>query len=380
MDRLLPQNPSPVSTYCSDLELKGLGATQILRRSQRLIDKEHQELAKALTRQCHSPQLFGESEDVYSQLLCQQEEPPSKVVHLKETDKVVHPKTDYEKGPAGASDKLVHLRAEESNQILHLKSSSNIHTSAKILHLKRRHEEVQETAPQKNVEKPSAQITHLKNQMEVKNTCKQLHEAVPQKNLKRKRTTYQQSSQPAAKKRGRTPLNRHEVVKTPLSKKHLSSSSTSSQSKLPPKYPEHFDKQLKNTSYVPLQVNSAPSRIPLQELCPTPDPTPIAASQGGIWNKSSPTVDSESSLPISLSDSICEIFGSKDVNDILNIKSPRRYILIEEHLPAVATMLNVDVNRLRNVLEITQRLSHEQILGFPIKTEPSSSLDVLDSN
>ncbi|XP_017017808.1 meiotic recombination protein P22 [Drosophila kikkawai] len=371
MDRLLPQNPSPVSTYCSDLELKGLGATQILRRSQRLIDKEHQELTKALTPQCRSPQLFGESEDVYSQLLCQQEEPPSKVVHLKETDKVVH--------PTGASDKLVHLRAEESNQILHLKSSSKMHTSAKILHLKR-HEEVQETAPQKNVEKPSAQITHLKNQMEVKNTCKLLHEAVPQKNLKRKRTTYQQSSQPAAKKRVRAPLNRHEAVKTPLSKKHLSSSSTSSQSKLPPKYPEHFDKQLKNTSYVPLQVNSAPSRVPLQELCPTPEPTPIAASQGETWNKSSPTVDSESSLPISLSDSICEIFGSKDVNDILNIKSPRRYILIEEHLPAVATMLNVDVNRLRNVLEITQRLSHEQILGFPIKTEPSSSLDVLDSN
>jgi len=32
-------------------------------------------------------------------------------------------------------------------------------------------------------------------------------------------------------------------------------------------------------------------------------------------------------------------------------------------------MLNVDLDRLRNVLEITQGLTHEQILRLPIKQE-----------
>ncbi|KAH8260607.1 hypothetical protein KR038_008477 [Drosophila bunnanda] len=376
MHRLPPPTPSPVSTYCSDVEYKGYMGSQILRRSQRLIDKENQELAKTSIPKCHSPQLFGESEDLYSQLLCQQEKPSSKVVHLKKTDEVVHPKSVDEIGYANAPIKLVHLKEPESSdkiihlkpsdQILRLKSSSNIGASAKILHLKRI-EEVQEAFPQKNVEnsKPSAKIMHLKKQKSVKET-------VPQKGLKRK-TTYQQSSQPAPKIRARTPLNRHEAVKTPLSKKNLRLSPTSSQSKLPSKYPEHFDKQLKEINLNNLQDKSETARVPLQDLCPTPEPTLIAGTHGGIWNKSSPTVDSESSLTISLSDSICEIFGSKDVNDILNIKSPRQYILIEEHLPAVATMLNVEVDRLRNVLEITQSLSHEQILGFPTKREPSLS-------
>ncbi|XP_020812441.1 meiotic recombination protein P22 [Drosophila serrata] len=370
MHRLPPPTPSPVSTYGSDLEYKGYVGSQILRRSQRLIDKENQELARTATPKCHSPQLFGESDDIYSQLLCQQEKSSSKVVHLKKTDEV-HPKSVDQIGHAKAPVKLVHLNEPESsdkiihlkhsNQILCLKSSVNIQTSAKILHLKQL-EEVPKADPQKNVENSTPSE-------DIKKTSKKLQEAVPQKSRKRK-SIYQPSSQPAAKIRSRTPLNRHAAVKTPLSKKYLSLSPTSSQSKLPSKYPEHFDKQLKDIN---LQVKSEPARVPLQDLCPTPERSPIAATHGGIWNKSSPTVDSECSLTISLSDSICEIFGSKDVNDILNIKSPRQYILIEEHLPAVATMLNVDVDRLRNVLEITQRLSHEQILGFPIKTEPASS-------
>ncbi|KAH8240020.1 hypothetical protein KR032_010352 [Drosophila birchii] len=353
MHRLPPPTPSPVSTYCSDLEYKGeynVGS-QILRRSQRLIDKENLELAKTSALTCRSPPLFGESEDVYSQLLCQQENPSSKVVHLKKTDKDVLPTSVDEIEHAKAPVKLVHLKKSESfHKVIHLK------TSDRILHLK----------SSDNIEN-SAKILHLKKQEDIKKTSKELQEAVSQKPLKRKRT-YQQSSQPAAKIRPRTPLNRHEAAKSPLPKKHLSLSPTSSQSKLPPKYPEHFDKQLKDTSY----VHSATARVPLQELCPTPEPTTIAAAHGGTWNKSSPTVDSESSLAISLSDSICEIFGSHNVNDILDVKSPRKYILIEEHLPAVATMLNVDVDRLRNVLEITQRMSHEQILGFPIKKELSS--------
>ncbi|KAH8297762.1 hypothetical protein KR054_008919 [Drosophila jambulina] len=351
MHRLPPPTPSPVSTYCSDLEYKGCVGSQILRRSQRLIDKENQELARSSTPKCRSPQLFEESQDVYSQPLCQQEKPPLKVVHLKETDKVVSPKSEVETRPPKKSnsfDKVIDL--EPSNRILHLKPT----TSSQILHLKQL-EEFQNAAPKKKFgnSKPSSKIL----QENVKKTPKKVQESVPQKNLKRKRT-YQQSSQPAAKMRARTPLNRHEAVKTPLSKQHLSLTPTSSQSRLPLKYPEHFDKQVRDTSFV---------RVPFQELCPTPEPTPNAATRESVSSKSSPSVDSESSLTISLSDSICEIFGSKDVADILDIKSPPKYLLLDDHLPAVATMLNVDVDRLRNVLEITQRLSHEQILEFSHK-------------
>ncbi|KAI8041139.1 hypothetical protein M5D96_005391 [Drosophila gunungcola] len=78
---------------------------------------------------------------------------------------------------------------------------------------------------------------------------------------------------------------------------------------------------------------------------------------------------SESSMNLSLSDSIGDIFGTKDISNILTMAQPRQYILVDEHLPAVATMLNVDLERLRNVLDITLALSHEQLLNFPIKQE-----------
>ncbi|XP_022221447.2 uncharacterized protein LOC111073452 [Drosophila obscura] len=149
-----------------------------------------------------------------------------------------------------------------------------------------------------------------------------------------------------------------------------------SRSKLPPKYPAHFLHQLPplgagDRSYMHMRPRAAPA-VQLREMCPTPELTPVAGPQKATVPERSlspPNPGSESSGTVSLSDSIGEIFGTKNISCILNVESPRQYILIEDHLPAMAMMLNVELVRLRAVLDLTQRLTHEQILNWPLKLE-----------
>lgn len=160
-----------------------------------------------------------------------------------------------------------------------------------------------------------------------------------------------------SQKRGRKPKQPAKKLQSRISTDQLGN--TPSPSKLPAKYPAHFVHQL---------PPAAPA-MQLSDLSLTPDEIQTPERRGEIVNKSPSDLDSDVSLNISLSDSIGEIFGTKDISSILTMQRPRQYILLEEHLPTLATMLNVDLERLRCVLDITQGLSHEQILRFPIKHE-----------
>nr|XP_016924568.1 meiotic recombination protein P22 [Drosophila suzukii] len=310
--------PSPASTYCTS-------QYSPVRRSQRLIDKENRDLQKILPN-CRSPQLFGNTEDDYSELFLQQEKPPSKVVHLKPVDKVVHLRS---------SEKVVHL--EPSNKVVPLNLSN------KIIHLMRQ-DEINSQAKNKDA----------------------LQDAGPSRTSQKKR-----SHQATPKKRGRKPkqpaMEKPTERQSKVQDDHLGISP--SPSKLPEQYPAHFVHQLppaKDTAR--LRSLSAPATN-LLHFSPTPEDTPDAVTHCRLLNKSPSDLDSDISMNISLSDSIGEIFGTKDLSCILAVQLPRQYILLEDHLPALATMLNVNLDRLRNVLEITQGLTHEQILRLPIKQE-----------
>ncbi|XP_016956018.1 meiotic recombination protein P22 [Drosophila biarmipes] len=319
--------PSPASTYCTS-------QYSPLRRSQRLIDKENRESQKILPT-CRSPQLFGNTEDEYSELLLQQEKPPSKVVHLKPVDKVVH---------LGSSEKVV--PPEPSNKVVHLK--------------------------------PSDKIIHLKRQIEINSQAKNKNEvqnAGPTRTSQRKR-----SYQATPKKRGPKPKQPGQTKpkkrQSQVQDDNLGISP--SPSKLPLQYPAHFVHQLPPAEDTAnLRSSSAPATH-LLRFSPTPEDTPDAATHCGLLSKSPSDFESDISMNISLSDSIGEIFGTKDLSCILEVQRPRQYILLEDHLPSLATMLNVDLDRLRNVLEITQGLTHEQILHLPVKQEVEETEDQLN--
>ncbi|XP_043649178.1 meiotic recombination protein P22 [Drosophila teissieri] len=328
MDRITV-TPSPASTYCS---LYGGSQHSPLRRSQRLIDKENRDLPK-IPHKSISPQLFGNTEDDYSELLLNKE----KVVHLKPAAKLVHLKSvdnvDERRSPAKI------LQSKPNNKIVHLKPSDNI-IQLKILD---------------DAKKPG------------KNKCN-IRKGDPPRNSQRS------SAQCTPKKRGRKlkqPAKEEaKKLKSSIPNDHLGN--TPSPSKLPAKYPAHFVHQLPPAKDSYRAVRSRSSSAPafeLADLCLTPDEIPTPEGHGKILNKSPSDLDSDVSMNISLSDSIGEIFGTKDISSILTMQRPRQYILLEEHLPTLATMLNVDLERLRSVLEITQGLTHEQILRFPIKQE-----------
>ncbi|KAH8371313.1 hypothetical protein KR093_006853 [Drosophila rubida] len=99
--------------------------------------------------------------------------------------------------------------------------------------------------------------------------------------------------------------------------------------------------------------------IPTRELCPTPDTTPTLAQDA--FSPSPPNVDTTISTSPSLSESLAELFGTNKIRNILNIEAPSKYLVLEVHLPAIAFMLNVELGRLRAVLEMTQRLTPEQL-------------------
>ncbi|XP_017063380.1 meiotic recombination protein P22 [Drosophila eugracilis] len=315
MDRI-QLTPSPASTYCS---VRASSQRSPVRRSQRLIDKENRDLKKILLKSS-SPQLFGNSEDDYTQLLLQQDK-VSKAVQLKSSDKVVRLKYSEENFPLKPSNKV-----------------DSLMLSNKIIYLKRDNE--------------SKKLDEDKNQVQKADST--------------------ETAQAKPKKRGRKP-------KKPAAELQAKLQSTdpgynlkiTPPSKLPVQYPAHFVHQLPpavDSTFLPLRPLSAPS-AELRDLSAKREDIEIPETYCGIQNKTPSEIDSDISMNFSLSDSIGEIFGTKDISSILTMQRPRQYILIEEHLPAMATMLNVDLERLRSVMEITQGLSHEQILGFSIKQE-----------
>ncbi|KAH8345875.1 hypothetical protein KR067_008168 [Drosophila pandora] len=316
--------PSVASTYVSELEQEYDCSQK--RRSLRLIEKESRSSTDSSLR-CTSPQLFGETQDEDSQKSCQQL-CPTKIVHLKNV------------GKASPSEKILRFKPDEVQSLTR---------STRILHLKQGRDE-------KKVPSKASQEAANKSV-----------------NRKRKAAT-QPKGKPGRKRKLPAEAQTSSLSKS-MDQPFLLDTSPST-SKLPLHYPAHFVHQLppiQDKSLVRHKPLATPP-VHLQELSPTPESTPLAATLG----PSPPDVDSDSSMTISLSDSIGEIFGTKDICTILNVECPRQYILIEEHLPAMATMLNVELSRLRSVLDITQRLTHEQIVQLPMKQDSQVQLNLIN--
>ncbi|EDW69333.1 uncharacterized protein Dvir_GJ12177 [Drosophila virilis] len=136
------------------------------------------------------------------------------------------------------------------------------------------------------------------------------------------------------------------------------------QTLLPERYPAHFIHQLPTE---PKYITGTIIPDELQRVnCGTPanesvemSCEPIAGRE--MYSPSPPNAESSDSRTPSLSESLAEVFGTKIIRDVLNIATPRIYRLHEVHLPVVAFMLGVEPGRLRSVLELTQRLSLEQL-------------------
>lgn len=136
------------------------------------------------------------------------------------------------------------------------------------------------------------------------------------------------------------------------------------QTLLPERYPAHFIHQLPTEpkhitgTIIPDELQRVSCGAPANESVEMPR-EPIAGRE--MYSPSPPNAESSESRTPSLSESLAEVFGTKIIRDVLNIATPRIYRLHEVHLPVVAFMLGVELGRLRSVLELTQRLSLEQL-------------------
>lgn len=132
------------------------------------------------------------------------------------------------------------------------------------------------------------------------------------------------------------------------------------QASLPNVYPPHFVHQLPpETNFS--QMQQVP-RKELNEMCPTPETTPTVMCEKQSYSRSpSSRAETPISRTPSLSDSVAEIFGTKKIRDILKIEVPREYLVHEVHLPVIALILDVELERLRAVLGMAQRLSPDEM-------------------
>ncbi|XP_034655606.1 meiotic recombination protein P22 [Drosophila subobscura] len=331
MDHLSPSPGRSVAAYASQV----VSESQVeLRRSQRLLEKESRLKTKAesLTKS-GSPQLFEETDEEWSQpLLCQQK-PLPQIVHQEQV---------------AAKRRLSSSFVEEAVSAKRRKGRPAAQVKTKNAYNSIRFSNEQQ-----------------RNQSDVVKSTSWNSSTIPQKVLPLRQSNGGSLTQ--GKPKQLSSFRRHETAHQ-----------KQSPSKLPPKYPAHFLHQLPplgagggDRSYMHMRPKAAPA-VQLREMCPTPEFTPVAGPQKATFvdrSLSPPNPCSESSDTLSLSDSIGEIFGTKNISCILNIECPRQYILLEDHLPAMAMMLNVELVRLRAVLDLTQRLTHEQILNWPLKLE-----------
>ncbi|EDV96364.1 GH15242 [Drosophila grimshawi] len=133
---------------------------------------------------------------------------------------------------------------------------------------------------------------------------------------------------------------------------------------LPELYPAHFIHQLPpEPEYITGTI--IPSEL-RRDSCgaATQEPISDVTMQPGCNEEYSLlSLDAESlvSTTPSLSESLAEVFGTTKIRTLLNIELPRVYRVQEYHLPILASLLDVDLRRLRILLELTQRLTLEQL-------------------
>ncbi|SPP76222.1 Hypothetical predicted protein [Drosophila guanche] len=411
MDHLTPSPGRSVAAYASQV----VSESQVeLRRSQRLVEKESRLKTKAefLTKS-GSPQLFEETDEDWSQpLLCQQK-PLPQTVHQEQVaakrrvsssfvEEAVSAKRRRGRPPAQVKTKNPDNSIRYCNE--QQRNQSDVAKSTSWSELGEYREQCPAILNQNSLQlfgETAAQCSQLHYTQVVpsKQPIRPLlssSENIPSRQLKvqtaahdktKQSSTFFEQNQPKAASPIEDkvlPLRQShggsltQSKPKQLSSFHKTAHQKQSSSKLPPKYPAHFLHQLPplgagggDRSYMHIRPKAAKA-VQLREMCPTPEFTTVAGPQKATFvdrSLSPPNPWSESSDTLSLSDSIGDIFGTKNISCILNIECPRQYILLEDHLPAMAMMLNVELVRLRAVLDLTQRLTHEQILNWPLKLE-----------
>ncbi|TDG52754.1 hypothetical protein AWZ03_000987 [Drosophila navojoa] len=136
------------------------------------------------------------------------------------------------------------------------------------------------------------------------------------------------------------------------------------QTLLPERYPAHFVHQLPSApkyatgTILSGELQRVSSATIVNESNKISDSISTDSEQ---LSPSPPNVESWGSTTPSLSESLTEVFGTRKIRDALNIALPRQYRVLESQLPDIAFMLGVKVERLRNVLELTERLTLDEL-------------------
>ncbi|EDW79261.2 uncharacterized protein Dwil_GK19131 [Drosophila willistoni] len=340
---------SDTSTYCSEAELTvnlGECSQQLqLRRSERLMLKEN----VSVVQKERSPQLFEDTESEISQLTCAQ------MINTTEDSEVT--KISQGLSPAKSKDevtKIVHLR---QGKILKRSFEATMEDEMMMPPVKCKAASFTQVPTKRQSSNP-----RTRGRLPRKKTLPK-HPRLSQSQPRRGRSRKENPSEPAPSqsqtiltqpKQNQNQLElSQDISDQPAQQATLqynnSSTQPSTPSKLPTQYPAHFIHQLP-----PSQESSHDSVL-------TPEPTQPANDM-----VPSPYLDSLSSCSSSsLCDSVARIFGTKDVNQVLKMECPRKIFLLDDHLPAMAMMLDVELDRLRSVIDITQKLTHEQLVLWP---------------
>ncbi|XP_068150072.1 meiotic recombination protein P22 [Drosophila tropicalis] len=297
-----------------------------------------------------SPELFEDAESELSQLICAQ------IINTTNDPEVT--KISHGPSPTKSKDKVT--------KILHLRHQGKI--------LKRSFEAtVEDNMMMSTLKCKQASLTQVPTKRRSSNPRTRGHQPrkkplpkysrLSQSHSKRGRPPKKNPSQPAPSQSQKIltkpkanhnelelseDISHHPAQQATLQYKN-SFTQPLSPSKLPTQYPAHFVHQL------------PPSQETGHDGVLTPEPTQPANDMAP-----SPYLDSlSSSSSSSLCDSVARIFGTKDVNLVLKMECPRKIYLLDDHLPAMAMMLDVDLDRLRSVIDITQKLTHEQLVLWP---------------
>ncbi|XP_034109559.1 uncharacterized protein LOC117571500 [Drosophila albomicans] len=392
---------SPATTHCSELEyLIALQSEEHLgsqpRRSQRLRDKE-QSVIKMPSKEYGSPQLFLDTDEEIMQLA----QLPPKLPRSTKTVKRAIKATNSEIHK-GTSSQAKRRRCQSSSRSrgssrkpgrptlsskLKLKTKSiKLHNVTNVcesyykqplqvpteVQLETQPETVQQSVTSTHSVQLNQQLPQSIPQMVFESQQISAFEMKPRQATSSGPAEVYFEEQPAPSWQQ---INQQQPQPTSL----ITSASQSfayhrmnlTQTLLPDRYPAHFIHQLPPTCNTlnGTILSSELQRVPKQDgankelrrVCPTPDTTPTNLAQSMVSSPSPPLVDTTISTSPSLSESLAEVFGTKKIRNILNIEAPRKYLVLEMHLPAIAFMLDVELGRLRTVLEMTQRLTLEQL-------------------
>lgn len=378
---------SPATTYCSELEyLIALQSDEIcseVRRSQRLLERNPSHVGFSTYAEdslkksgAGSPQLFVETDGECSQLPPNRAN-PSKVKRASEN--VVEHKAKRRRR-SRSSQSRCRSRGQSISKQNSSTSTNDLQNEAPPIQQQQSIEvtpglstsdvATKATSPIPNQTASSANIERKKLTRKPRSTANSNFTCLSAKTPRSRKTKNKGDSKnaPEAITWAQPPFNQDlkTAIGIPIEPKPCYNTLANSyvyqpfttQTSLPNVYPPHFVHQLPPESS---QMQQGPGKQ-LYEMCPTPETTPTVTYEQQPHSRSpSPRAGSPISRTPSLSDSVAEIFGTKKIRDILKIEAPQEYLVHEVHLPVIALILDVELERLRAVLGMAQRLSPDEM-------------------